>query len=1420
MTEEKNLLKRAKEFFDCWFVQRNKEAAGEYLSQDVSFVGTVEGEKLCGKQEMIEYIAQDIEESKTSFDICYFVEEEAYIAEGAGTVLLGFEMKNQDFEWRGNTSFVLSKNCEEETWLICRLHFSMPTPVEENTEHYPATAVRKNITRARHELLAASIAGGIMGCYDETDLPFYFINRKMLEYLGYDSEEDFRQDISGYLINCIHPEDRETVMRTMEDQLISHGEYAVEYRMKKRNGDYIYIQDIGRTITAEDGREVILSVCVDVSTQRFEKQQNESLIRALNGGNVICKSVDNRYIPIYMSAGLGGLTGYTREELEEMAASDILQTIHPKDRTRLMSSMNRALKGMDSVEGTYRIRNKAGEYIWITAIFCSMGEQDGVPLLHCVFTSMSHEFELQNNILDGTDTGIYVIDPDTYELCLANEAAFRILDTRFCDYIGRKCYEVFGGYSEPCSYCVYDKDGTEPKEMYIPHLERNITLICRKAVCMGKDVVIKYLHDVTEQRQNQERLKISEQRLATAIRHAGVQFWEYNMQHDRGYISEYTADSFGIPRVIENYPEGFLRYGLIHPSDEDAYRRMHEQLKAGAKEVMLEFRIRKPGADYSWELAHYTSSFDEAGHPIRAIATSENIDRYKEQEEQFTVAAKVTGVRVWVVDLQNKTISLSQSRTKDLQIYKTVPCETMEQLYDIDFVYREDVPALWEKIQELYVGADNVSLRVRLKAGDKYRWNKLAYTVMKTKNGVPVKAIGSSVDVHEHVLLEQRFEQEMEYSTGLSGPNLVSKAQCNVTRGTVDIYKSGGATSVSRSGGDYREGVEGLAKTAVEKEKQEQIRYLLNRERVLQAYAEGEDFYSVDYLRKSADGKVFWVNTLVRSYQNPSTGDIMSFMYTYNIDEQKTTEAIIKHVVDTQFEYLTLINMITGAVEKTIDKTGMMSSPETEVFYEATVEEELSGILLEKAKNSGEETNLISCIRRKLEQKGTYSVSSELIDNKEQEKQYKLWVFNWFDKEHTRVLCSRSDITEAQRQEQQKKEALSAALMAAKQANTAKSDFLSRMSHEIRTPMNAIIGMTNIAAKSIGDDEKVADCISKIDSSSKFLLSLINDILDMSRIESGKMLLRNEKIYFVDFIEGINAICGPQATVKRLAYECIIQPTVEECYMGDAMKLQQVLVNIIGNAVKFTEPGGKITFSVTQSDRTLHDAKLRFIIRDTGIGMSSEFLPNLFSPFEQESTGITSVYGGTGLGLSISKNIVDLMDGRIRVNSVKGRGTEFVVDIKLGVTEESKRKYSGNLHETYFAPADAEVYDFTGKRILLVEDHPINAEIAKVLLEDVGFQVETAENGLRAVEMFAASAPGYYAAILMDIRMPVMDGLEASGEIRKLDKKDARTIPIIAMTADAFDEDADKSIAAGMNMHLAKPIDPPGLYQVLYQFLI
>ena len=410
-----------------------------------------------------------------------------------------------------------------------------------------------------------------------------------------------------------------------------------------------------------------------------------------------------------------------------------------------------------------------------------------------------------------------------------------------------------------------------------------------------------------------------------------------------------------------------------------------------------------------------------------------------------------------------------------------------------------------------------------------------------------------------------------------------------------------------------------------------------------------------------------------------------------------------------------------------------------------------------------------------------------------------------------------TEIDAEMRESMAKNEALAEALTVAENASRAKTAFLSNMSHEIRTPMNAIIGLDTLALHDAGLSEQTRDYLEKIGASARHLLGLINDILDMSRIESGRVILHKEEFSLGAVLEEINTMVMSQCSDKGLHYECRVLSEMGDWYVGDATKLKEVLINILSNAIKFTEAPGSVTMTVRRTAQFEDQSTLCFRVQDTGIGMDQEFLPKIFDPFSQEDGSTKNKYGSTGLGMAITKNIVEMMNGTISVESEKGVGTAFTVFVTLKNSEhEEAAPAAAPGQETASASGgDEQRPTLAGRRILLAEDIEINAEIMMDVLSMEEIEADHAENGRAAVEMFSASTPGSYSAILMDIRMPEMDGLEAAAAIRALDRPDAKKIPIIALTANAFDEDVQRSLQAGMNAHLSKPVEPDHLYRTL-----
>lgn len=408
----------------------------------------------------------------------------------------------------------------------------------------------------------------------------------------------------------------------------------------------------------------------------------------------------------------------------------------------------------------------------------------------------------------------------------------------------------------------------------------------------------------------------------------------------------------------------------------------------------------------------------------------------------------------------------------------------------------------------------------------------------------------------------------------------------------------------------------------------------------------------------------------------------------------------------------------------------------------------------------------------------------------------------WVLRDTRKQLSVQKDLAEqaarAEIEEEQKK-LLKENLDVAQEANRAKTTFLNNMSHDIRTPMNAIIGFTNLATEHIGDEKSVKRYLAKIGQSSEYLLALINDVLDMSRIESGKMQLNEKPENLSEIIESVGDVISAEVAANRITFTNKKEGWEEENIVCDKLRLKKALVNILSNAVKYTKPDGSVSFCTRMVQKNAREsAEFEFVISDTGIGMPKEFIKDIYDPFTRVNSTTVSGIQGTGLGMAITKKIVDMMDGSIEIESQQGVGTTVTVRLHFCLGECCGKKETGK---------KATKYDFTGMRVLLTEDNEMNREIAEEILTRAGFTVECVSDGSEAVEQISAAKAGYYSLVLMDIQMPKMNGYEATKRIRALPERKGERIPIVAMTANAFEEDKKNSLEAGMDAHVSKPID-------------
>ena len=691
---------------------------------------------------------------------------------------------------------------------------------------------------------------------------------------------------------------------------------------------------------------------------------------------------------------------------------------------------------------------------------------------------------------------------------------------------------------------------------------------------------------------------------------------------------------------------------------------------------------------------------------------------------------------------------------------------------------------------------------------------RMTYTVVRTHAGKGVRAFGIVQNITNQKKLEEKYAEEQRNLRERKELHLVAKSQSSLTHNCLLYYYSEAPESASlQEGMRYDDIVEMLASWAIRKEDAEACRRVLDRKRLIKLLGQGKTNFEFRYQRRQPMQNPVWISFVFNTFQVPHSDEIECFIYTYDISEQLRNAAIVKRISEMAFESVCLIYLSTGQIEF-LRTAGSMFTPNRRLDYE-----EVCRLYRQCYVCEGEWTefntavsleNIVAALQTREQYSSAYQCCcGEKVACKQHD-------YVWLDREQGIILAGRMDTTIAYERDKKHLAAIEKARLRAAQANEAKSVFLASMSHDLRTPLNGILGFTEIALKCQSKKEK-QECLQKILSSGKLLLDLVNDTLELSRIESGKLSLQlenvDEKAFWESLIESMMSFISN----SKIEFQINRQQFPIGMARMDPLKVKKVVLNLLSNAIKYTPAGGWVRFSVLSLKAPGNRITRRLVVEDNGIGMSREFLDRLYEPFSQENRVGTDHAAGTGLGLSIVQRIVRLMGGTIQVESSLHQGSKFTIDLPI-------ENWPYAEYETVFEPEKAlkpiEERKFSGQHILLCEDNCLNAEIALLLLKDKNLQVDWAKNGKLGVECFETSPVGFYAVILMDVRMPEMDGYAATRVIRQMQRADAAGVPIVAMTADAFEEDIRHSKKAGMNAHLTKPIVVQELYHILCKFIL
>ncbi len=785
------------------------------------------------------------------------------------------------------------------------------------------------------------------------------------------------------------------------------------------------------------------------------------------------------------------------------------------------------------------------------------------------------------------------------------------------------------------------------------------------------------------------------------------------------------------------------------------------------------------------------------------------------QKNLLGVALESANMSAWIYDCERKTL-ISTFTPKWMTPIEKPLGRVPEYLIEGGYVHSDSIETLWQIFKETETGNALVQNDILLRADPQSAFRWFSVSLALDKNSSVKRYIGTLEEITERKNTELQYAEEMAGLDNANEVNLITKGRWNLSKNSQAIQISDNTVGLKLSQvRSYDQAAEILTANIIPETTQKQMRHDLKRENLLESFQKGIDKYSFEYQRLTDNGATIWVRMKVRLCRVPGKEDIVAFGFSYDITEEMINNDIISRLVDLDYDFLGTVNVrnglsivrsIIGEADEMVKAVGAYQHAVDyhESLREAVrmciVPQEQAGIL--------ELASLKSVIRELSDQKSYFVIFTSTEGGKKSRKKL---TYAYLDDTKDTILYYRSDITDLYQKEQQQIKQLQDAMEKVEEANRAKTDFLSRMSHDMRTPMNGIIGMTRLTQEIEGLPPKVYEYLGAISDSGRYLLSLINDTLDMSRIERNSMTLVPEIFDSGTLIKEIITIIQPSVKEKQISFQCIPADFEGRYIKADRVRLQQIILNIISNSVKFTPQGGSITVEIQNISVENNISHNCIKVTDTGIGMSQEFLDRIYEPFSQENSQIANRQEGTGLGMSIVKNLVELMNGRIEIQSELGKGTTTILWMNFEIGDKDIQR-----EEKEISDIEARLKN---KRILLAEDHPLNQKIARKVLEKKQMIVETADDGVYAVEKYQESTPGYYDAILMDIRMPRMTGIEAVKAIRALNRADAKSIPIIAMSANAFDEDVALSKSSGMDDHLTKPVEPEVLYRTLARYI-
>jgi PAS domain S-box-containing protein len=1242
---------------------------------------------------------------------------------------------------------------------------------------------------------------------------------------GY-SRDEYDLLIKQDAADLIYQEDAAMVIRKIRQVLEAGKSASFEFRKQHRDGHIVWVNVHARKI-GEDGGHPLLQ-CVFHNISAF-KQAREELAHVINSipGGIAAYDFNDMQNPrrLFCSDGVAKLFGCSDAADLQHYAANPWSMVFKEDYQRVYDAFQHMFISSDTLDLSYRITRKDQVLEWV-----HLNGKAINGIFYAVFTGMSDEAKLFQQISNEAAQGIYVIDKKNHDLLYYNENVELFLTGKNNAW-GKKCYTALHDKQTPCTFCPLSmiKNIEKPQELTFAN-GKSYEIRAKELEWNGLPAYTLFINDITDKITSSRKTEQLEQFYQTLVQNlpGGIAVIRFDMAKKQmlpEYISEGFAAMTGMSTV-----EAYALYkndatAGVHPDDLDyIIGRLNQHLKKHLDTCESIYRLRKKDGSYIWIKNNSSLILRPNEIPLIYAVYS---DITKEIEAQNKLRQKYNDLllRQQNYPLSNEILSgyCDITANRILRIYDKTGIDPLQKFGFERQNFFKGLATLIESPEERQHFLNtflNAPLLEKFAQGINSQELECFIRMPHDNSGHYLKCVINMIESPDNghtigvlsVLDLTQFKINDQISMHLAHAHYDFIATCDFNSDSDQLFFTNSkANLMPPEQGSYSKNIVAFLQTFTVPKDREFCMEMFDPAN-MQRRLYHENSYSFHYSLKDEQGHIYTKNMIVflidqrLNKVGMARADITDY-----VREQR---ALLNTLAYT-FEQLSIINLVTKEFTMYTRKSVLqnLSPYKCADFNRALHKLSLPYTKLAADETAAEKFSLPVILSRLAEKPQGYEFTLPYLANDGSEKNKQINVL-WGDEGHHTICLVRCDVTDIISAEKNSRSVLQNALDLAQEANRAKTDFLSAMSHDIRTPMNAIIGMTDLALDDLDNRQHLSEYLDIIKSSSSHLLTLINDILDMSRIEKGKLKLARTSF---NLSVEIDRFCSRyQLLMDKNSLNFLHNAELLHCNcIGDTAQLQRIWDNLVSNACKFTPPGGTVTFSACElpSDNE-RLGWYKFTISDTGIGIDSESLQHLFDPFFRSSDVISKHIEGSGLGLAIVKNIVDYKGGTISVTSRQGEGTTFTVTLPLHFDTAAEHPVEKPTHT--FGSAD---FDFSGKSLLLAEDHPINQKVAELILEKTGAAVTIVENGLQCTELFTGSAKGSFDAILMDIQMPVMNGYEAAQAIRSSTHPQSATIPIIAMTANAFAEDIKNALSAGMNAHIAKPIDPQKLYETLAAYI-